>query len=358
MPFSLALRSILAELMTFRSFRRTLRELALFISTLAALSAFAQQRHASKTPSPNSDPPKFERTFTVGSTTQYRIQVSVRTEVEGQQPETIGAKTYIHPFARTAERRIAWRSTVHIVSLSPDGAAVIEETLNDFSSTTSDSSPANDVEAIKLTKALEDMSADWTKPESRIFRYRELPAGQLLDLNSEGVPTIVEASPPLLTLWLLRALRPVAALPARPITIGDHWLEPRDVTLPGWTEIKGTENGEWLEPTHGHTSTSDTEPSIRLLTVQQIQGKISDGPEKPPEGAADGRFHAESLATLSLTDGRVLSATRSATREITWTLVPVPGLDRPPEFHARLSVQIEIEECHGPCTSTDVRAGN
>ncbi|MGH9704855.1 MAG: hypothetical protein ACRD4K_15880 [Candidatus Acidiferrales bacterium] len=305
-----------------------------------------------------SDSPALRRTFTAGSTMQYRVQVSVRTEIEGQQPETIGAKTFIHPFTRTAERRMAWRSTIHTLSVTPEDSAEIEETLNDFSSSASDASPSTDAEEAKLTQALEEMSADLTRPETRIFQYRELPSGQLLGLDSAGVPAMIEASPPLLSLWLLRALRPAAALPSRSITIGDHWQEPRAVTLAGWSEIKGTENGEWLEPAHALNSSGETEPSVRLLIVQQIQGKISDGPEKPPEGAADGRFHAESLATLSLTDGRVLAATRSATREITWTLAPVAGLDRPPEFHARLSVQIEIEECHGPCSSTDVRAGN
>ncbi len=334
------------------------RTLMILIFALAALSASAQQRHTPKSPAPNADPLTFERTFTAGSTTQYRIQVSVRTELEGQQPDTIGAKTYVHPFSRTAERRIAWRSTVHILSVGSDGAAEMEETLNDFSSSTGEASPAGDADAAKLTKALEEMSADWTKPETRTFRYRERPTGQLLGLESEFAPAIVEASPPLLTFWLLRALRPVAALPARPISIGDHWQEPRGVLLEGWDEVQGTENGEWLEPARAGNSSADAEPAVRLLVIQQIQGKIAAGPEKPPEGAADGRFHAESLATLSLSDGRVLSATRSATREITWTLAPVPGLEHAPEFHARLSVQIEIEECHGPCTTTDVRAGN
>ncbi len=337
--------------------RTTLQKLSALLLAASAISTFAQQKHAGKTPSPNADPLTLERTFTAGSTAQYRIQVSVLTELEGQQPETIGAKTYVHPFARSAERRIAWRSTVHILSVGSGGAADIEETLNDFSSSTGESSPAGDPEAAKLTKALEEMSANWTTADTKTIRYRETPAGQLLGLESSGVPPIVESSPPLLTLWLLRALRPVAVLPARPISIGGHWQEPRAVTLESWAEVKGTESGEWLESSRT-VSSADSEPAIRLLVVQQIQGKIAAGPEKPPEGAADGRFHAESLATLSLSDGRVLAATRSATREITWTLAPVPGLDRPPEFHARLSVQIEIEECHGPCTTNDVRAGN
>ncbi len=43
-----------------------------------------------------------ERSFTAGDSARYRIQLSVRSEVQGQQTETIGAKAYVRPFARAA----------------------------------------------------------------------------------------------------------------------------------------------------------------------------------------------------------------------------------------------------------------
>jgi hypothetical protein len=107
--------------------------------------------------------------------------------------------------------------------------------------------------------------------------------------------------------------------------------------------VQGYESGEWL------LAPGSPEPAARLLINQQITGTVSTGAEKPPEGYAEGRFQGESLATLSLNDVSFLAATRSASREITWTLAPVSGLDHPPQFRARLSAQIEIEECHGSC---------
>ena len=65
----------------------------------------------------------------------------------------------------------------------------------------------------------------------------------------------------------------------------------------------------------------------------------------PEAGAAQALFHAESLTTLALLDGRVFSAERSAAREISRTLDAVPGLPDPPRFRARLSVQVQIEDC-------------
>jgi len=165
----------------------------------------------------------------------------------------------------------------------------------------------------------------------------------LSGLSPDAVPALDEASPPLLALWLLRALRPAAALPARPVQFDVRWREPRSAKLDGWTGVQGYEDGEWL------TAPGSPEPAARLLVNQQISGAVTSGPEKPPEGHAEARFLGESLSTLSLNDGSLLAATRSASREITWTLAPVAGLDHPPQFRARLSAQIEIEECHGSC---------
>jgi hypothetical protein len=342
---------------------RALARLSVLLLAAASLAGFAQpERAADRSASLKVRSPQkggslaLERTFSAGEMSQFRIQLSVRSEVEGEQPETIGAKTYVHPFARSGEQLVSWRATVHILSVAADGSADVEETLDDFSVATGDASPAGDSEAGKLEKALEEMAAEWVKPETRTLRYRETRAGQLLGLQPAGVPQLAEAAPPLLTLWLLRALRPAAALPERAVAFGERWQEPRSLKLEGWTDVRAFESGEWIEPIRAGDSPAALEPAARLMVVQQFQAKITAGAEKSPEGAADGRFHAESLSTISLGDGRVLAATRSATRELSWTLAPVAGLDRLPEFRARLSVQVEIEECHGSCTSIDDRA--
>jgi hypothetical protein len=95
-------------------------------------------------------------------------------------------------------------------------------------------------------------------------------------------------------------------------------------------------------------------PAVRLHIVQQLSGTVASGPEKPPEGTAQGRFHGESLNTISLSDGLLLVAPRSATREVTWTLAPVEGLAERPQFAGRLAVQVQIVACNeDPCLSPE-----
>ncbi len=306
-----------------------------FAATLAQGPAPKQVSQPSET--------RVECTFAAGATSQYRIQLTVRSELQGEQPETIGAKTYVRPFSRAAERRVEWRATRHILSVSTEGTADIEEQLDDFDEGSAPSSSPADEDARKLDQSLEAVIQKWTGPDSRTLRYRETSSGQLSGIAADGVPALDETSPPLLTLWLLRALRPAAALPARPVEFEVRWQETRTAKLDGWTNVRGYESGEWL------VAPGSPEPAARLLANQQILGTVTGGPEKPPEGTAEGRFQGESLTTLSLNDGSLLAATRSAAREITWTLAPVVGLDHPPKFRARLSAQIEIEECHGSC---------
>ncbi len=315
-----------------------------FSSNLAQQLAPKQASHSGET--------KLECTFAAGATTQYRIQLTVRSELHGEQPETVGAKTYVRPFSRAAERRVEWRATRHILSVSADGGADIEEQLDSFDEGSGLSYSPEDEDTRKLDQSLEAVVRKWIEPDSRTIRYRETSSGQLTGLGADGVPALDEASPPLLTLWLLRALRPAVTLPTRPVEFDVRWQEPRTAKLDGWTNVHGYEGGEWL------VAPGSPEPAARLLASQQILGIVTGGPEKPPEGNAEGRFQGESLATLSLNDGSLLAATRSGAREITWTLAPVAGLDHPPQFRARLSAQIEIEECHGSCGLHNNRRAN
>jgi len=289
-----------------------------------------------------------ERSFTVGAISRYRVTLRVRTALEGQQPVQIGAKTYVKPFSRAAEGQLSWRATWQVVAVGADGTAQIEEKLDEFDEQMAGSGD-DDEEAAKLLNALRATLQSWET--GRTLAYREGRTGQLAGLKPEGVPAIGEAAPPLLTLWLLRALRPAAALPATPLRLGEQWQEPRTALLPNWTDERGTESGEWLEVPGA------VEPAVQLHVVQQLFGTVVAGEEKPPEGAAQARFHGESLSTLALDDGRLLAATRSAKREVTWTLAPVEGLGERPQFRATLSVEVQIELCNeDQCLASGARA--
>lgn len=285
---------------------------------------------------------QLERSFSVGAPHRYRVRLTLRSELEGQRPVPIGAKTYVEPFSRSAEVTLSWRATSRVTAVADDGAAEVEEVLDEFDAAQFRVEPPGDADAKKLSAALAESIQPWSAP--RALRYRETPAGQLLGLPPDGVPALGENAPPLLTLWLLRALRPAVTLPGKPIVFGERWQEPRAAKLDNWSNVRGIESGEWLD------ASGAAEPAARLHIVQQISGAVAAGADMPEAGAAQARFHAESLTTLALLDARVLSAGRSAVREISRTLEAIPGLPDPPRFRARLSVQVQIEDCKdNPC---------
>ena len=298
------------------------------------------------------------RTYTAGATQSYRVELLVRSEIEGQRPVRVGVKDYTEPFARFVEARISWKATQRIASVLPDGSAEIEESLDGFGEPESRAATDGDPDLKNLAATLEDMLRRWSKP--RVLHYVATRAGQARGLKPDGVPALDEAAPVLLTLWLALALRPEAVLPARPIRFGERWQGLRAVSLPEWADVQGYEAGEWLE------APGSGEPAVRLLVTQNISGQVASGKERSLNDGADsgvvsvaGRFHAESLSTVSLTDGHLLAATRSATREITWTLAPGKGSGdnsskcedsgQPPRFQARLSVQVTIGGCGDGC---------
>jgi hypothetical protein len=273
--------------------------------------------------------------FSAGATSVFRIQLTVTAHLSGEQTETIGAKTYVAPFTREAKSALRWRAQIRVISASADGAE-IEESLQDFSVTPAEIS-ASDPESAKMAQALNDALAAWGG--ERTIRYRESLAAAALGVPPEGAPALDEQSPRVLTAWLLRALRPAIVLPARPVVLNDHWEDARAVALPNWSAAGGSESGQWL------AADSGSKLIVRLDDVQQISATVAAGPEKPPEGAADANFRGESLGTVALDDGRLVSATRSAARTIVWTLTPAAGLQAPPRFSERLAVAIEIENC-------------
>lgn len=302
-----------------------------------------------------------KRTFSAGAPLTYRVRLSVRVELEGKRPLPIGSKVYVEPVSHWAEVRLNWRATRRVQRLEGEWVE-IEEALEDFSAMEGESTPEN-VAARELRQSLESSLAAWSK--NRVLRYRESVAGQLTALSPpEGVPALGENAPQVLTLWLLRALRPTAPLPQRGVEIGQRWQEPREVKLAGWSETQGTESGEWLD------APGAAVPALRLYTTQQIVGRIPPGlapaassgtaaaagqnsaTSKEAGGdnagiaghSAGARFFADSLLTFALDDWRLLEASRGASREVIYELKDVPGLAEPQVFRSRLAVQVHIRE--------------
>ncbi|HUK32093.1 MAG TPA: hypothetical protein VLV89_13330 [Candidatus Acidoferrum sp.] len=285
------------------------------------------------------------RALRAGRTDKFQIELRVRSEVEGQKSTTIGAKTYVEPVSQWVEQRLTWTDERRVISTGADGAAEIEERLANFSDATDSSD--SDPDTTKLLGALKSAIQPWEA--ARTLRYRETRAGQIIGLDAAAAPPLEEQAPRVLTAWLLRALRPTAALPAHLLVYNQSWEEPRAVQFAEWRGTTGSESGEWLGNTSGLRGRS--EPAVQLHVTQEIAGTVAAGNEKPTEGTAQAHFHGESLSTLALEDLRLISATRSGMREIVWTLAPVEGLATPPKFRGRLSAEIHIKSCdETPCT--------
>jgi hypothetical protein len=284
------------------------------------------------------------RNFKVGDEQRYRVELTIRSEVSGQRPRQVGRQTFAEPFTDTMTTTTQWQATRRVTAVNPDESAEIEETLHDF--------PEFTVSSIQSNKAgQEDAAAKalgaWKVRLRGPMRYRESRNGQVQGLSENAGPVLDDA-PPVLTLWLRRALRPSAALPARPPREGDRWQEPRAVRLPPWTGVQGTESGEWLA---GPLPERSVVKLIQLHSVQQISGQLpasaAQGSETLPQG--EGRFHAESLAALVQAGaplyggyGALHSATRSASVELSRVMERVPALNEAPVFRARLTVQVRI----------------
>ncbi len=291
--------------------------------------------------------------FHAKSVATFRIDLRARLESEIQKPAPIGSKMYLQPVSNWLEQDLSWHATRTVISVSQDGSAEIEEKLSNFSQKVSASDDTD--ENKKLLADLESAANKWNVP--RTLQYRETRSGQITGLTAQSAPPIGESAPRVLTAWLLRALRPSAALPTRPLAPGDHWQEPRVVQFAEWTGTSGSESGGWLEIPAGIRQRG--EPTVKLQTTHEITGSVTSGPEKPAEGSATAHFHAESLSTLALDDLRLMSAARSATRDILWTLAPVEGLEKPPQYRGRLSVEISIQVCdETPCSMVNGNSGS
>lgn len=281
------------------------------------------------------------RSFHAGASRIYRVVLRLRTELRGISTEKIGEKTYVKPFVREAEAQASWTARVRLAGVSAGGAADVEEELDEFQ-VAGGPPPENTEASNPLAEALRETLAVWTK--TRTLRYREAQDGQLSAVEAAGAPPLGEETPPVLTLWLVQALRPAAKLPNRPIQLGARWEEPRKVSLPPWIHVSGSESGEWLAAGTGG------EPGPALHIVQQIHASAARGGADgngmnllAGEGQGEATFFAESLVKLSLLDGSVVTATRSASREVVWTLAPVEGLPEVPQFRTKLSATVTIE---------------
>lgn len=290
-----------------------------------------------------------QRHFRPGEVERFRVVLVVRSEGHGQRAEKIGSRAYATPFSISSEETLTWQVIRRVVTVHDDGSAQMEETLEQFSSWEDPPAEARSDEKTETDEALRLALLAWSRPRRLTVRYRESPRGEIRSLGAEAGP-VLDEGPPVLTLWLRRALRPCAALRGSLGGVETHWNEPRTVALPPWKEPRGTESGTWL------TGPFPQLPMVRfdnLHVTQHITAAVPSVEGVAGEGQA--RFHAESVATVVAAGasshgehGSLMQAVRSASREVSHTLAPVPGLAAAPRFSNRISVEILITRADYP----------
>jgi hypothetical protein len=310
--------------MRLRSLNRVLLYAAL--SVCASRICFAQQSQQNA----------LTRTFIAGAEERYQFTAAVRIETHGISTEKIGEKTYATPYTHEASGQVSWRSTRKISSVSPDAVASISESLDQFRADC-DGIPQSPNFSQQLQKSVRDTCANW----QTLFQmnYEEEKFGLI-----RGLPTaagnLTGPDSPLLSLWLRRAFRPSVILPKGPLNFGYRAVHRISNPSGNASNPEGEELVEWLE--------GSADPPAAILHVSQNLSWIDPPKKKNASTIGDNPnqrqlFYADSLNTISLLDGGLLKASRSASRETKEVLDPVPGLPDAPTFGSKLTITVTIQ---------------
>lgn len=275
------------------------------------------------------------RTFVAGTEERYQVNVAIRIETHGVSTEKVGDKAYTDFYTHEAYGEVSWRSTRKIKSVNPDGTAAVEEVLDHFAAHC-DKDPTSKSFNAALQKSVQDACANWQN--SSQMNYEEEKFGLIRGLPS-ATGDLTSSDSPLLSLWLRRAFRPGVILPKGPLNFGYRAAHKISNPYRIASNPEGEELVEWLE--------GPAEPPAAILHVSQnltwidAPGKknASTVTEKPNQRQL---FYADSLNTISLLDGSLLKASRSATRETKEVLDPVPGLPEAPTFGSKLAITVTI----------------
>ncbi len=276
------------------------------------------------------------RTFTSGSVENYQVTVAIRAETHGVSTEQIGEKTYVKPFAREAEGHVSWRTIRQAITVKEDGSVTIGENLEQFNSGC-DQTVKSTVADAELQKSVRELCDRWQNLLK--MEYEEEKDGLIRGLP-EAASHLAGPDSPFFSLWLRRAFRPSVILPKEPMRFGtavEHKIGDAAVSS---GKPSGTETIEWAE--------GGSEPPAVVLHVAQslswlerpsIRQEKNSG-QIPPEKAT---FYADSLNTISLLDGSLLNASRSASYETKQVLEAVPGLPDAPEFGSKLTITVTMQ---------------
>ena len=282
------------------------------------------------------------RFFVAGTEERYVVSITLKAQTQIVSTETVASKTYVMPVTHAAEVRLKWRATRRIVSAGKDsGSAEIEENLSEEQPCWAIPQPG-EISDAQLEASLGRLCATMRSPLT--LRYTENAKGALHEAGVPDLPLdLGEEAPPLLALWLRRAVRPNIVFPSLTFEAG---ARARQELRPSGDLLKnaqGSESSEWLD------AQSDT-PAASLHIVQQLSWDPPARPANPADVATHPEsrqrhesFFADSITTLSLVDGSVLRTDRLASRTASHNMEPVAGLPEPPQFSSKLTISVTIE---------------
>lgn len=280
----------------------------------------------------------FARTFSAASEERYQVAISLRAQTQSISTETVSSKTYVMPVLHEAEVKLTWRATRRIVTMLADGSAEIEENIAGVGPCEGTPQAAERTDA-QLQSSLARLCASMAHPIG--IRYTENSKGLFHEADASALTlNLGEHGPQLLGLWLRRAARPNVVFPASKFEAGTkvtHEFKPSGELF---KNAQGSESTEWLE------APSD-QPSVSLHVVQQLSWNAATqmGATRSGAGAVPRHetFFADSVTTISLLDGSVLRAKRSASRAMIHEIEPVDGLPNAPAFSSKLTISVNIE---------------
>jgi len=282
----------------------------------------------------------FTRHFVAASKEHYQVTLNIKAESHSVTTETIAAQTYVTPVIKAAEITLRWSALRRVVTVRSDGTADVEQTNVPAGQQCEAASSSLGQADAKLQTSLKAFCLAWAKNET--IHYSENANGKVIDNKSANLPPLDEDNPQLLSLWLLYAIRPSVIFPALKFEIGEKVQASFQPASSLMKNAHGSQTTEWLDA-EGEL------PATTLHVVQQLSWAAAhDSSEAKRDSStaplAKGEaFFADSLTTLSLQDGSVLRARRTASRTASRHVEPVPGLPQPPDFSSKLTLSVNIE---------------
>jgi hypothetical protein len=310
-------------------FAESAKRICLTATLVVAVPGVAQER-------------TFTRHFVASIEERYQVTLNVKAESHSVTTETVAAQTYVTPLLHMAELNLRWGAVRSILAVNDDGSAAIQETLTPARQQCEEVPQDSDKTDPALQLSLKKFCTLWLKME--IIGYTESDRGVLkaASASEDALPPLAEAAPQLLSLWLKRAVRPSVILPQLYFEVGATSRQSFHPAANILKNARGSESVEWNDA-QGET------PAVTLHVVQQLlwnappASETTDSEARQSHTQRDESFFADSLSTLSILDGSLLRANRSASRTSTRHVDPVPGLSQPPDFSSKLTLAITIE---------------